>query len=302
MGGTASWLGPCGLPFEPMATEGDGTASRPLSAKPKSARATAAGARAWGVTQQLRSRRGWFLDEAHLSRSWSVRIGEVAFELSAYVSFWFEDGGFVLQLTPTFRKGTRRKTVEAVLQSLGAAFGERYRVNAISKSIWTKLRTDDPKQVLSEIANVERALGTRAVAARGGTPRSQDGRRWMIVNSMRAKSWKLASVTFSRWVGDRTQRIWPSIAVIVDSATGRSGLAAHFAAWTHEPNERWTRFIDDAALRLTADGFKFHEKESRSIHAGKWMPGLSGARALKQAEAFEQLVGGGADLVPAASA
>jgi hypothetical protein len=274
-----------------MPSEANGSPLRTVSAKPKAARPTAVGARAWEVAQQLRARRGWFLDQADLGRSWSIRVGSLTFELSAHVSFFFDDSGFVLSLTPTFRKGTRRKTKAEVVQSVRALFGERYRTDPLGDSVWTKLRTDEPAHVFAEIEHVERVLGGPSAKRIRTGPRSQDGRRWHIVNTLRSKSWHVGSLTFSRKVGDRAQQIWPSIGVLVDSATGRPGLSANFAAWVPEPNERWTKFSDDTTHRLTANGFTLNEKEPRSFQAGRWIPGLSGARALKQAQAFDHLVG-----------
>ena len=270
---------------------------RILRAKPRPTRYTAIGSRAWTVAQELRARHGWLLDQASVQRSWSAHFGAAAFEISAHVLLLFDGPCTVVALTSSFPKAMLGATAKEVIQHLRASLGERYRSDPTGDRLVTAVRTDKPRQLLAEIANVEHVLGGRAARRLGPSPRSQDRRRWHVVEALRASSWLTGSLSFTRKIGDEHRHLGASIGVLVDSASGRPGLAANFAGWVPRTNKRWTQFCDNTAVGLTAEGFRVNEQEPCSFHFGRWVAGLSGTRALKQADAFDQLIEAGADVV-----
>lgn len=191
-----------------------------------------------------------------------------------------------------------RASAEEAVQYLHASLGERYRSVPTGDTLVTAVRTDKPKQLLAEIAHVEHVLGARAARRFGPIPRSQDRRRWHVVEALRASSWPIGSLSFSRNIGDDEHRqLRGSIGVLVESASGRPGLNANFAAWVPQTSKRWTQFCDNTAVGLTTDGFRVNEPGPLFFHAGRWVAGISGTRALKQADGFDELLDTGADLV-----
>jgi hypothetical protein len=243
---------------------------------------------AWSVAQKLRARRGWLLDEAFCQRSWTVQLGATAFETTAHVSFFFDAPGMVITLTPSFPKAPRAATCADALELLRSCLGERYRISPLGDSVFTKLRSDKTKQLLAEIVHVERVFGERIARRFGPIPRSRDQRRWYVVEALRASSWLLGTLSFSRKIGDEQRGLGANVSVIVDSA--RAGLSVHFGGWVPKTSERWTQFCDATAARLTTDGFRIDEQTPSFVHAGRWIAGLRGARALQQADVLDELI------------
>jgi hypothetical protein len=159
------------------------------------------------------------------------------------------------------------------------------------------VRTDQPRQLLAEIAHVEHVLGGRAARRFGPNPRSQDRGRWHVVEALRASSWLTGSLSFIRKIGDEHRQLRAGIGVLVDSASGRPGLDANFCGWVPRTNRRWTQFCKTTAVGFTAAGFRVNKQEPCFFHLGRWVAGLSGTRALKQADEFDQLIEAGADVV-----
>lgn len=253
--------------------------------------------RAWTVAQELRARRGWMLEDACFQRSWTVRHGAAAFETSAHVSFFFDAPGMVISLTPSFPKRASAANVADTLQFLRSCLGDRYHGSPLKDGIWMKVRADKPKQLLADIAHVERVFGKRVAKRFGPSPRSQDHRRWYVVKALRASSWQLGSLRFSREMGDKQWGLGASIGVLVDDASGRPGLSATFAGWVPRPSKRWTRFCDDTALALTRDGFHLDERTASFFCATRSGARLSGTRALKHADVFDELIDRGVDAI-----
>lgn len=106
----------------------------------------------------------------------------------------------------------------------------------------------------------------------------------------------IGSLSFSRKVGDKHRQLRASIGVLVDSASGRPGIDANFGGWVPRTSKRWTQFRDDTAVGLTAEGFRAAPPKLCSFHFGRWVTGVSGTRALKQADVFDQLLDTGADV------
>jgi hypothetical protein len=257
---------------------------------PPRTRHPAIGTRAWTVAQELRARRGWLLDAASFQRSWAVH-GAAAFEVSAHVSLFFHSQCMVVSLT------WKPSKARAALESLHASLGERYRSDPTRTSLVVSVRTDRPARLLAEIAHVEQVLGAGAVRRFGPSPRSQDRRRWHVVDALRAGAWRIGSLTFSRSIGDEHRHLGASIGVLVDSASGRPGLNANVAGWVPRTSKRWRQFRDDTAVGLTAEGFRINEQSACFFHAGRWIAGLDSARALHQVDAFDHLLATGADVV-----
>ena len=276
-----------------------------LRAKPRPMPRPATYSRGWTVAQQLRARRGWLLDGAFVERFWSVRLGAAAFEMSAHVSLFFHGPGpgsasMVVQLNSSFPVAMPPAVKEQAIQYLRTSLGERYRDAPDAPGqgrLWAKVRTDKPKQLLAEIAHVEHVLGGRAARRFGPSPRSQERRRWHVIEALRASSWLIGSLTFGRMVGDKHRALCASIGVSVDSETGRHGLNANFGGWVPRANKPWTQFCDNAAVGLTAEGFRVNQQEPCFFNFGRWAAGLSGTRALKQADGFDQLLDTGVDVV-----
>ena len=59
----------------------------------------------------------------------------------------------------------------------------------------------------------------------------------------------------------------------------------------------WTQFYGDIAVRLTAEGFRDVASEPRAFQFLRWIASLSGTRALKQADEFDELLETGAYIV-----
>lgn len=266
-----------------------------LRARPRPMRRGESASRAWTVAQKLRARRGWMLEDAAFQRSWTVRHGADSFETSAHVSFFFGAPGMVIALTPSFPKSTRAANVADALQLLRSSLGDQYDVSPLGDSIWMKVRSDKPTQLLADIAHVEHVFGQRLARRFGPSPRSQDHRRWHVTEALRASSWQLGSFGFSREMGDKQRGLGARIGVLVDSASGRPGLSATFAGWVRKPSKRWTRFCDDTASALTRDGFHIDERTASFLCATRWGAGLSSTRALKQTDVFDELIDRGAD-------
>jgi hypothetical protein len=226
-----------------------------------------------------------------------VHLGAAAFEISAHVLLLFDGPCMVVALTSSFPEAMPPANAEAAVQYVHASLGERYRNDPPGDRLVTAVRTDKPKQLLAEVAHVEHVLGGRAARRFGPSPRSQDRRRWHVVEALRASSWRIESLSFSRKVGDKHRQLWASIGVLVDSASGRPGINANFAGWVPQTSKRWTQFCGDTAVGLAAKGFRTRPLEPCFFHAGRWVAGLSGARALKQADVFDQLLDTGADVV-----
>ena len=267
-----------------------------LRAKPRPARRPASDSRAWAVAKELRARRGWLLDNAHFHRTWSVRLGSAAFEIYSFVTLFF-DGPCFIQINCTFPNAMPRATAEEVMQHLRTALGERYRGDPKRDSLVVGMRTDKPTRLLAELARVEHVLGGRAPRQFGPSPRSQDDRHWYVVEALRASSWWIYSLSFSHKVGDERGQLWPSLGVGVDSDRGQPGLNANFAGWVPRTSKRWRQFRDHAAACLTAKGFRVTEPRAEVFHAGRWLAGVNGTRALKQADEFDELLAIGADVV-----
>lgn len=230
-------------------------------------------ARAWTVAQALRARRGWRLDNAFVERFWSARFGAAAFEVSAHMSLFFEPPrpdrrAFVLQVVPSFPKGTPPATVDEASRQLRSSLGERYGRIQGHPALFAKVMTDKPRHILAEIAHVEHALTGRAATPVSAGPRSPDHRLWHIVEALRASSWLISSLSFSRMIGDERRALHASINVTVDAARGRGGLGATIGSWTSRTNKRWTRFCATAATGLAADGFRVDEQSPQVFHAG----------------------------------
>ena len=259
-------------------------------------RRRASESRAWTVAQKLRARRGWVLEDASFLRSWSVRLGGAAFETSAHVSLFF-NGGMVIALTPSFPKSAKAPKVAKALEFLRSALGDRYWVSPPGDSILTKVRSDKPRQLLAEIAHVEVIFGGPVASRPGPSPRSSDDRHWYVVEALRASSWVLGSLGFCRNVGNQRRSIAARIGVLVDSASGRPGISANFGGWVAQTNKRWTQFCDDTVVGLTEQGFRVDEKSPSFFSAGRWMAGISGAHALKQADRFDELIASSASAV-----
>ena len=261
-------------------------------------RDTATDSRGWTVAGQLRARRGWHLDGAHLRRSWAVRLGEIAFEVTAYVSWFLHDSpSMVVALESTFPEGFPKAIADEAVQGLLAALGEGYRNEPQGRRVVRIVRTDQPKPLLAEVAHVEHVLGARVAKRFGPSPRSQDRRRWHVVEALRASSWQIGSLSFSRRVGDQRRQLWASIGVLVDSASGRPGIDASFVAWVPRSSKRWSQFCNDTTAGLAAEGFRAAAREPRFFQIGRWVADLSGTRALTQADRFDQLMEAGADVI-----
>ena len=270
---------------------------RILRAKPHPTRHPAIDSRAWTVAQELRARRGWLLDQASFQRSWSVHLGAAAFEISAHVLLLFDSPCMVVQLTWKFPKAMPRATAEEAVQHLRASLGERYRNAPSGDHLTTAVRTDKPKRLLAEIAHVEHVLGGRAARRFGPSPRSQDRRRWHLVEALRVSSWLIGSLSFLHKIGDEHRQLAGSIGVLVESASGRPGINANFAGWVPRTSKRWRKFCDDTAVGLTAKGFRVNAQESGFFQCGRWVAGLNDPRGLKQADEFDELLNTGADVV-----
>jgi hypothetical protein len=239
------------------------------------------------------------LDYAFVERSWSVRLGAAAFTVSAHISFFFEGpeprgGGMVVQLAFSFPVATPPAIKEQARQHVRTCLGERYRDR--QQQLVAVIRTGKPKQLLSELAHVEQVLGGRAPKRFGPSPRRKDRRLWHVVEALRASSWLVSSLTFTRKLGDERRGLHASIGVIVDATDGRRGIAANVGGWFPQSSKRWRKFRDDTVLRLTAEGFRAAAQEPRFFHLGRWVAGLTGTRASRQADAFDQLLDSGAGL------
>jgi hypothetical protein len=229
-----------------------------------------------------------------------MRRGATAFDVSAHVLLLFESPSMVVQLTPSFPTDTPRATADEIVQHLRASLGERYRRDPAGDRLYRVVRTDEPRPLRAEIAHVEHVLGRRAARRFGPSPRSQDRRRWQVVEALRA-SWPLGSSTFTRRIGDEHQRLFASIGVLVESATGRPGLAANVGGWVPRATKRWTQSSCAAAAGFAATAFRVYERTPSSFFAGRWGAGLSPARASKQADAFDQWLDASASSTAAAT-
>jgi len=259
-------------------------------------RRRASESRAWTVAQKLRARRGWVLEDASFGRSWSVRLGDAAFDTSAHVSLFF-NGGMVVALTPSVSKAASAPTVADALEWLRSSFGDEYWVSPLGDSILTKVRSDKPTRLLAELARVETIFGERVARRPGPSPHSSNDRHWYVVEALRASSWGLGSLGFCHSVGNQRRSIAARIGVLVDSASGRPGISANVGGWVSRTNKRWTQFCDDTIVGLTKEGFRVKANTPSLFSAGRWLEGLSGARALKQADLFDKLIGSGAGAV-----
>jgi hypothetical protein len=236
------------------------------------------------------------LEDASFHRSWSVGLGGAGFDTSAHVSLFF-NGGMVVTLTPSVSKAASAPTVADALEWLRSSLGEGYSVSPQGNSILTKVHSDKPTPLLAELARVETIFGGRVARRPGPSPRSSNDRRWYVVEALRASSWGLGSLGFCRNVGDERRAIAARIGVLVDSASGRPGISANLGGWVSQTNKRWTQFCDDTIVGLTKEGFRVEAKTPSLFSAGRWIAGLSGARALKQADLFDKLIASGAGAV-----
>ena len=253
--------------------------------------------RAWTIAQELRARRGWLLDRAAFQRAWRMRLGATAFEVSAHVLLLFESPSMVVQLAFSFREDTPRAIATEIVQHVRASLGERYRGHPRGDHLVGVVRDGQPRQLLAEIAHVEHALGGRAARRVGPSPRSKDRRRWYVVEALRAWSWPITSSSFARTIGDEHGHLHASLGVLVDSASGRPGLAANVDGWVPRTNRRWTRFCERTAANLAATGFRVGNQKACEFHFLRWVEGLSRARASKQADELEHWLEAGADVV-----
>jgi hypothetical protein len=229
------------------------------------------------------------LEDAFFQRSWSAGLGGAAFDTSAHVSL-FSNGGMVVTLTPSVSKAASAPTLAGAVEWLRSSLGDQYSVSPQGNSVLTKVHSDKSTRLLTEIARVETIFGGRVASRPGPSPRSSNDRRWYVVEALRASSWGLGSLGFCRNVGNQRRAIAAGIGVLVDSASGRPGISANFGGWVPQANKRWRQFCDDTVVGLTKEGFRVEAKTPSLFSAGRWIAGLSGARALKQADLFDKLI------------
>lgn len=260
-----------------------------LRAKPRTPRGRVADAGAWSIAQDLRARRGWVLDNATCCCTWSARFGATAFEISAFVSLFF-DTACIIQLT--LPRTMLLATAFDVVDQLRGSLGERYRNNPMGDGVVARVRID---KALAEIARIERVLGRRAPMQFGRSPRSPAARNWHVVEAFRATSWRIRSLSFGRKIGDERGQLLASIGVGVDS--GRPSVYANLAAWVPRTNRAWTEFCSRTERELSASGFRIHERQKSTLYADRRIVGVSSTRALKLADEFDALLDTNADIV-----